>query len=237
MAPAPAVQNAAPACAAANSALPAQAPEWHPRPNQPHGEQEFLATTRIAWPSKSDSVVVELWGAGGGGGGGSADTWGEGGAGGGGGAGGAYVRRTISTTAGASYTLLIGRGGSPGPVSSAGSAGGDTALCLGDQAIAIASGGEGGQGAKTNARGGVGGRGASMSEDASDGLRRDGEAGSQGLRPLFKYAGAGGAGGHSITGTVTPPGAFGGTGGKGEMRPDPPFAGSPGATGSAVLRW
>jgi hypothetical protein len=87
--------------------------------------QEFTSTGTFTVPSNCTTVEVFLVGGGGGGGGGTtfANNWSAGGGGGGGG----VLQKTITVTAGSSYTVTIGAGGAAGTSGSvAGSVGSDT---------------------------------------------------------------------------------------------------------------
>jgi hypothetical protein len=214
-------------------------PTWTPRRGAAHGFQQFERTTLIDL-SQLDSVDVEIWGAGGGGGGGSEDSYTEGGAGGGGGASGGYSRGTLTLDRLKKHLVVVGDAGAGGRPGVAGQRGGDSALCENGTAILIAEGGPGGAGAISNKNGAPGGewRRVAVHDPESEGaLQRIGHDGAAGSAPLFEYRGLGGDGAQAVHGTIESHGSYGGAGGSGEMRPDPPQAGSPGGAGLVIVRW
>jgi hypothetical protein len=224
-------------CRKTSSAPPAI---WRPPPTAAHGVQEFTQSALIEVPVGISTMTVELWGAGGGGGGGSPETYSEGGAGGGGGASGDYVRGTIAVRPGVIYAVIVGKEGRGGAMAMPGQQGEDSVICTGDVPLLVALGGSGGQGAMNNSHGGQGGhaRIADLTDTNTSGvLRRVGNDGAPGTLPLFEYRGWGGRGGSPVFGSVQPKGAFGGTGGAGEMRPDHAASGESGGAGSVILGW
>jgi hypothetical protein len=221
------------------STLRGATPIWRVPADAAHGSKELETTTAIVFPPAIPAFTVEIWGAGGGGGGGSLETISEGGYGGGGGASGSYGRTTLSTTPGATYIVVVGRGGAPGAgrTSTAGKTGGPSALCDGGRTLAIVAGGTGGQPGEVNHKGGEGGRPGEISADGDNLLRRAGNAGTAGNAPLFDTRGAGGTGGKAVPGTLEPKDTRGGNGGAGAITSEPPSDGQRGGDGHAVLAW
>jgi len=182
----------------------------------------FTTSGEFVVPAGVTTIGIELWGAGGGGAaganGGFAGFGGGpvGGAGGGGGGSGAYLRTTLSVTAGGTYNVVIGTGGSAG-----GGNGGSSEFTQGTAVLASAAGGTGGAG--TN--GGPGG----VSAPGTGVIAHNGLYGSNaGALPAYtgdcsggppcqvSQGGApGGAGGGPINGSVAPVGTTGGAGGGG----------------------
>lgn len=225
------------ACPSTAGDLPA--PAWAPPRGVAHGFQEFDRTTLIDLGSIV-SVDVEMWGGGGGGGGGSEDSYTEGGAGGGGGASGGYSRGTLALDPLKKHLVVVGEAGVGGRRHQGGRRGGDSALCENGTALLIAEGGPGGEGAMSNNNGGPGGqwRRVDVHDPETEGaLQRIGHDGSPGAAPLFEYRGLGGRGAPPVHGAVETQGSYGGDGGGGEMRPDPPHSGGMGGAGVVILRW
>ena len=212
---------------------------WRPPDGVPHGVQEFHRTTRVVMPAGVSRLDVEVWGAGGGGGGGSSESYSEGGAGGGGGASGGYARLSIEVDPGGTYVFVVGQRGAGGRIGAPGDSGGASGVCRGAAVIGVVPGGTGGGGAVTNEHGGKAGTSGTGTASALDapGLRRAGNGGAKGLRPLFHLRGAGGRGGAAVAGAAVPQGSAGGAGGSGEMRPLPPQPGAAGGDGLIVIRW
>lgn len=158
------------------------------------------ASQTFTVPFGVTSITIDVWGAGGAGAGGSVSTSRAGGG------GGAYSRSTISTVAGASYTIVVGAGGQA--IGNPGTAGGTSSFSSGPTIVVSAAGGGGGNanvgGAGGAITGGVGtirfagGNGAAGVTGGSGG----GGGGS---------AGTGGAGGSATGGTAGTAGS--GTGG------------------------
>jgi hypothetical protein len=221
------------------AAVPGAAPLWRVPADAPHGVKALDSTTSIAFQTAVPAFTVEIWGAGGGGGGGSLETISESGYGGGGGASGSYLQMKLPATPGTVYTVVVGRGGAGGEgrSSTPGKIGGDSALCDGPRALALAAGGHGGQPGHVNHGGGQGGRPGDVSTPDDNQLGRSGNAGLAGGAPLFELRGIGGTGGKAIAGTLQPRGAFGGNGGNGAITSGAPGDGLAGGNGFAVMTW
>ena len=82
--------------------------------------QVFNASGTFIIPAGVNKIMVEVWGGGGGGGAGSAASSGGGG--------GGYGKGTYTVTPSSNYTVTVGTGGTGGPPSTAGSAGGTSSL-------------------------------------------------------------------------------------------------------------
>lgn len=168
-----------------------------------HGTFAFTASSGIT------NVVVSTTGAGGGGGGGQ-PTYGGGGAG-----GGESASDTVGVTAGNTYTVTVGAGGTGGAAGVSGTAGGSSSFS-GDTLTAIGHGGSGGIGATTtsNGSGGSGGTGSTNTIHFNGGNGAAGSTGSSGGGG-GSSAGTGAAGNNatSYKGATAPNG--GGVGGNG----------------------
>jgi fibronectin-binding autotransporter adhesin len=146
-------------------------------------------------PACVTSIDVECWGAGGGGGGNS--TAANGAAGGGGGA---YSKRTISVTAGATYTLVVGASGAGGADvgSGTGGTGGDSYFTTSVGAVLVLA--KGGSGGTFSGTGGIGGAGGAASLGTGT-IRYSGGTGSTGNGAGNSVGGGGGsAAGYSYNG-------------------------------------
>lgn len=168
----------------------------------------YTSTTTWTCPTGITSILVRLWGGGGAGGGSTTNPGG-----GGGGAGGQYVEKIISVTAGNTYDLTRGAGGTGS--TGDGTAGGDTIFSLTGSPLATAKGGAPGIAFQNGGTAGVG----STTGGDGDTVRKggDGAAGTTGL----SGGGAGGAGttadGGNASGVTAGTGATlsGGNGGTG----------------------
>jgi hypothetical protein len=158
-------------------------------------------------PAGVTSVKVEVWGGGGGGGG---AYWGSGG----GGGGGAYKTGILTVSAGQTYTITIGAGGTVGSNAN-GNTGGVTTF-TGTGGTVTANGGTGGnRGNIANGTGGTGGTGGTY--DGGDGGTSSGNG----------VGGGGGAGNNAIGGDGG--NAATGTGGAGNPNASPYIGGNGGA--------
>ena len=106
-------------------------------------------TSYFVVPTNVNSVIVEVWGGGGGGGAGYSlyDR------GGGGGGSGGYAKGVVTVTPGATYTVMVGQGGS------AGMGGGTSSFDYATMAATGGSAGQNGSGSSNTATGGAGGQG------------------------------------------------------------------------------
>jgi len=117
-----------------------------------HGIQEFKASGTFTVPAGVSAILVELWG----GGGGGNNSCGVSALGGGGGG---YTRAVIAVTAGATYNVIIGAGGSAGDCpNTLAQSGGATQVTDGLSNV-LASAGGGGGGNSLPGPGGAGGSG------------------------------------------------------------------------------
>jgi len=141
-------------------------PQGPPGSTSPGGIAEYTSSGSFTAPAGVTHITVELWGGGGGGGGGGLDmptSDCESALGGfcifngaGGGAGG-YTRAVIPVTAGTTYSVIVGSGGSGGPASGTAGSGGGTGSNGGSSQIldpsltplATSTGGAGGSGSPT----------------------------------------------------------------------------------------
>jgi len=170
------------------------------------GSQKTATTATINSPTATwlspcgvTSVVVECWGGGGAGGGNSTTADG-----GGGGGGGAYSKSTLAVTAGTTYNVSVGTGGT-GVVSAAGNPGGDT--WFNTSGTILAKGGTGGNPPVAGAGGTAGTGGA-----AGSGVGTTKYSGANGGAGKDHNTGVGGSGGTSAgTGANGNPGAVGST--------------------------
>ena len=91
----------------------------------PPGQQAYTSAGTYTWvaPASVTSISVVAVGGGGGGGGSNANTGAFVGTGGGGGLG---YKNNYSVTPGSSYTVVVGAGGTAGPILTKGGAGGDS---------------------------------------------------------------------------------------------------------------
>jgi hypothetical protein len=158
--------------------------------------RKFTASGTYTPDAKMLYCVIECLG--GGGAGGGAALSGAGIQNGGGGGGGGGYSRTVSTKAivGASLTVTIGAGGTPGAVgNNPGGAGGDTSVGT----ICIAKGGSGGIGAAAGAANGGGGGGGILGTGDFTVVGGNGSQGYPGTSSTIFWP-AGGAGGGSVWG-------------------------------------
>lgn len=170
---------------------------------------EELAAGSYTWtPTRSGTVI--LTGAGGGGGGGGGVT--SNGGGGAGGAGGECGTRAIEVTAGLTYDIEVGAGGTGGNFGTGGT-GGDTTISQGGTLIAKWKGGLGGTGGTTGAGpGGTGGTGYKSGGDGGNGGSGSPGTGATGFPGTDAIGGYGEAG---VNQASIPSGGNGGGGGGG----------------------
>jgi hypothetical protein len=121
----------------------------------PTGVKEFFVSGTWTAPTGVSHVLVTMWGAGGGGRQNATpapcNIWG------GGGGGGAYTSTVVAVTAGTTYTIAVGKGGTAGVnASENGSNGGSSRFSLGTTVLVRAGGGKGGTGATASASGTAG---------------------------------------------------------------------------------
>ncbi|MCK4540156.1 hypothetical protein KAU09_03315 [Candidatus Parcubacteria bacterium] len=189
------------------------------------GENFEVFTLSGTFTAKTNSVMIEMWGAGGGGGGG-----GSGGHGGGGGGGsGGYIRKTYTVVKGTNYSVTVGLGGTGGAASVAypqcgyaGTAGGSSSVDTSPPCTATGGGG-GGRGCLGVGAGGAGGAcsafpGQNGNPGGIGGGAAGGDAGNPGAGGTVRAAGGnaigyacGGGGGGAPGGGVF----IGGAGGNG----------------------
>jgi hypothetical protein len=176
-------------------------------------------TNTFTVPAGVTKIMVEVWGGGGGGAGTNSGYAGGGG-------GGAYGKQILTVTAGNSYTVVVGAGGSAGAGGSVGGNGGITSFGTGP--LVSAGGGFGGQ---PTGAGGVGGTSTST-------FNISGENGRFGYNTSDAYGGAspnGGNGGlHGLpsgAGAGNAPGGGGGGAGFGNGS----YSGGAGAVGRVVI--
>jgi hypothetical protein len=175
--------------------------------------QTTINLTGTSWvvPCGVTSVTVQMWGGGGGGKGDGATT---GNAGGGGGSGG-FVSRTITVTAGTTFTIAVGTGGAGGNNGANGANG--TASTFVNAGLGINMSAGGGSGSTSDAGGGGGtASGGTTNTAGATGLASTGNTGGNGGTNTATGSGAGGNGGASnTTGSVgAAPGGGGGGGGQ-----------------------
>jgi len=209
-----------------------------------HGIREFTESTTWRVPAGVTHIIVELWGAGGGGAAGTSSVVGgaqSAGGGGGGGGSGVYVRASLAVSPGEKYVIKVGAAGAAGRddarTPEPGGDGGDTAILKDDIELLVAKGGRGGGAPRRgHTSGGVEGRGGSAETHPSR-LMRAGNAGGRGHDGGLPESSStsGGVGGAAISGTIQPPGSFGGAGGAGVD--SGPAAGRPGGVGSVLITW
>jgi hypothetical protein len=206
-----------------------------------HGIRDFTESGSLEVPPGVSHVLVELWGAGGGGGAGASSGATAPGGGGGGGRSGSYVRAHLTVAPGEEYVVTVGAGGRGGSVTSkrgdqSGSDGEDSAIRRGDTVVLIARGGRGGRGGSFS--GGAGGDGGAPTREAWMLVRagRKGYAGDTGLGDHADFT-AGGRGGDSVAGSVTPVGSLGGDGGSGALAGSPAKEGADGRAGYVLIAW
>ncbi len=201
--------------------------------------QTVLTNPTSPWtvPAGVTSVKVEVWGAGGGGGG-SRSTSFTNAFGGGGGGGGSYTTSTFTVSAGQTYTITYGAGGTAGAATpTAGGTGGTTTFTGTGGTVSSAGGGGGGAGNNANGTAGTagvgginggtggastgngagGGGGAGNNGVGTNGGNASTGAGGPGNPNVAPYIGGGGGGflngtGTGNSGSVTGPGGGGGGG-------------------------
>ncbi len=209
-----------------------------------HGIREFTESTTWRVPAGVTHVIVELWGAGGGGAAGTSSVTGgtpSAGGGGGGGGSGAYVRASLAVIPGETYTIRVGPPGAAGrddaQVPQPGGDGGETSILKDGVELLVAKGGRGGGAPRRrHTTGGVEGSGG-VAEAHLRHLVRSGNRGGRGHDGGLPESSStsGGFGGSAISGTIQPPGSFGGAGGAGVDAG--PAAGKPGGVGSVLITW
>ena len=177
-----------------------------------HGQSPSIYTSSGTWtcPAGVTSVTVEAWG---GGGSGKTSSSTKGYAGGGGGGGAYSIRNTVAVTAGTTYTITVGSGGTANNTGTNTSGGASTAT-FGSTTITAAGGAVGGA-LSYNSPGGSGGLASSSIGDVTfnggNGGNSKGSSGGSG-------AGGGGGGGAGTTaagstGSTPTTNSTGGTGG------------------------
>ncbi len=174
-----------------------------------NGIQEFTQSGTFTVPAGVTRLLVEVWG---GGGGGSPPFGPPGGGGGGGG----YTRALLFVTAGATYNISLGGGGSRGVGLFTFAGDGGTSQITDSSSNVLVSASGGGAGHTDGING---------STDSSGG---SGGQGQSGTNVIGRNGGAGGAGGFAIPGQTTPPG---GTPPQGSIQP--PNGAAAGGAGSA----
>jgi len=188
-------------------------------------------TYTFSVPACAEEICIEIWGGGGGGAGGRSGSPYAGGAGGGGGG---FGSGCFAVTPGATYTVIVGDGGTGGAVNTAGGTGQTSSV----EPLISASGGTGGTSTTAGGVGGTGGTSTSASY-AVGGSGRNGEVWVSSCATTFTGAGGaagnGGAGGLSVAGTNgavgTSPGGAGSGGGC------TAGIGGRGAPGKVVISW
>lgn len=181
----------------------------------------FTTAGSSTWtcPPGVTSIQVEAWGGGGGGCGTSSNTSRSAG----GGAGGSYVKNTaISVTPGATYTILVGAGGTGGvgnPSTNPPTAGGISSITqVSDGTLLLRAGGGAAGGAATSTQGGAGGLGSTAQNFGYSGTFNykggDGGTGINGTPAgtAGTAAAGGGAGGSNGNGSGITAGTGGGNG-------------------------
>jgi Concanavalin A-like lectin/glucanases superfamily len=147
------------------------------------------------------SATVQDWG-GGGGGAGNSETDADAGTGGGGGE---YASQTVAVTPGATYTVVVGAGGSGGAAgTNPGTAGGSSSFTAGSVTVTAYGGGGGSASSNTGGSGGTGSTNAVCYNGGAGGIGGTGE--------IYRGGGGGGSGGTASAGNA---GAAGNTSGYG----------------------